>query len=151
MDIERSLSDYGAAGKDDPPLERTIIPAAPRTTIIGRMSSRRRWSPDEKRAIVEASYDPGSTVQEVAHCFEVSPAQIYSWRRQVADGTIDRLPSRATPSFARVELAEQDRPVLPCSGSSGAMEIRLTDGTAIVVGGGVSEEALLRVLAALGR
>jgi len=31
------------------------------------------------------------------------------------------------------------------------MEIRLTDGTAIVVGSDVSEEALLRVLAALGR
>lgn len=151
MDIERSSSDHGAAGKDDPTLNRTIIPAAPRTTIIGRMSSRRRWSPDEKRAIVEASYDPGSTVQEVAHCFEVSPAQIYSWRRQVADGTIDRLPARPAPSFARVELAEQDLPAVPCSGSSGAMEIRLTDGTAIVVGGDVSEEALLRVLAALGR
>lgn len=151
MDIQRSLSDYGAADKDDPTLDRTIIPAAPRTTIIGRMSSRRRWSPDEKRAIVEASYDPGSTVQEVAHCFEVSPAQIYSWRRQVADGTIDRLPARPAPSFARVELAEQDLPAVPCSGSSGAMEIRLTDGTAIVVGGDVSEEALLRVLAALGR
>jgi len=150
MDIERSSSDYGAAGKDDPTLDRTIIPAAPRTTIIGRMSSRRRWSADEKRAIVEASYDPGSTVQEVAHCFEVSPAQIYSWRRQV-DGTVDRLPAKPAPSFARVELAEQDLPAGPCFGSSGAMEIRLTDGTAIVVGSDVSEEALLRVLAALGR
>jgi len=115
------------------------------------MSSRRRWSPDEKGAIVEASYDPGSTVQEVAHCFEVSPAQIYSWRRQVADGTIDRAPCKATPSFARVELEDQPIPVVPPIGGSGAMEMRLSNGTAIVVGNDVSEEALVRVLAALGR
>ena len=56
------------------------------------MSSRRRWSVDEKLAIVEASYDPGSTVQEVAHCFEVSPAQIYSWRKQATEGTLGRPP-----------------------------------------------------------
>jgi transposase len=151
MDVERSSSDYGASGKDDPAIDRTIIRAAPRTTIIGRMSSRRRWSTDEKRAIVEASYDPGSTVQEVAHCFEVSPAQIYSWRRQVAEGTIDRPPSRAAASFARVELSDPGVAVLPGTGGLGAMEIRLTDGTTIVVGSDVSEEALVRVLSALGR
>lgn len=116
------------------------------------MSLRRRWSPDEKRAIVEASYDPGSTVQEVAHCFEVSPAQIYSWRRQVADGTIDRAPVRAAaPSFARVEFAEQGTAALPCPAGNGMMEIRLTDGTAIVVSSDVSGEALVRVLTALSR
>lgn len=70
----------------------------------------------------------------------------------MADGTIDRVPVRATaPSFARVELAEQGPAALPCPAGNGTMEIRLTDGTAIVVGGDVSEEALLRVLAALSR
>jgi hypothetical protein len=53
--------------------------------------------------------------------------------------------------LARVELAERDVPALPCPAGTGAMEIRLADGTAIVVGADVSEEALLRVLAALGR
>lgn len=151
MDIERSSRDGVAFRRDDRTLDRPIIRSAPRTTIIGRMSSRRRWSADEKRAIVEASYDPGSTVQEVAACFEVSPAQIYSWRRQVGDGTIERPSARTAPSFARVELAEHGVPALPCSSGTGTMEIRLSDGTAIVVGNDVSEEALARVLAALGR
>ncbi|OHT18259.1 hypothetical protein BHE75_00230 [Sphingomonas haloaromaticamans] len=31
--------------------------------------------------MVEATYDPSTTVAEVAECFEVSPAQLYSWRR----------------------------------------------------------------------
>lgn len=149
MDIEGSSSDCGVAGKDDPTLDRAIIPAAPRTTIIARMSARRRWTAEEKRAIVEASYEPGASVQEVAHCFEVSPAQIYSWRRQVAEGTIDRRPPREAPSFARVALADPGAPLVPRG--SGAIEIRLADGTAIVVGSDVSEEALIRVLGALGR
>ncbi len=150
MDIERSFSDCEASNEDDPTLGRTIIPAAPRTTIIGRMSARRRWTLDEKLAIVEASYDPGSTVQEVAHCFEISPAQIYSWRRQAAEGTLEP-PGRTAPSFAQVEVADRTPATPACSPATGAMEIRLADGTAIIVGGDVSEEALVRVLAALGR
>lgn len=114
------------------------------------MSPRRRWNVDEKLAIVEASYDPGSTVQEVAHCFEVSPAQIYSWRKQAAEGTLDP-PPRTAASFARVEVADPAQPELPGVPGSGVMEIRLVDGTAILVGNDVSEEALRRVLGALGR
>ncbi|WP_191225123.1 transposase [Edaphosphingomonas haloaromaticamans] len=45
------------------------------------MSLRRRRTIEEKRAMVEATYDPSTTVAEVAECFEVSPAQLYSWRR----------------------------------------------------------------------
>lgn len=150
MDIERPDSDSEVFRKDDRTLDRRIIPAAPRTTIIGRMSSRRRWSVDEKLAIVEASYDPGSTVQEVAHCFEVSPAQIYSWRKQATEGTLDP-PPRAVPSFARVEVADQARPEALDITTSGTMEIRLVDGTVILVGNDVSEEALRRVVGALSR
>lgn len=150
MGIERPDSDGQVFPKNDRTLDRRIIPAAPRTTIIGRMSSRRRWSVDEKLAIVEASYDPASTVQEAAHCFEVSSAQIYSWRKQATEGTLDP-PPRAVPSFARVEVADQAGPEAPGLPVPGSMEIRLVDGTAILVGNDVSEEALRRVLGALGR
>jgi len=115
------------------------------------MSSRRRWTAEEKRAIVEASWEPGVTVQEVAHCFEVSPAQIYTWRSQVAGRALERSRSGAAPSFARVELADHGVPALPYASGSGTIEIRLSDGTAIVVGSDVSQQALVRVLGALGR
>jgi transposase-like protein len=35
--------------------------------------------------MVEAAYDPRTSVADVAECFKVSPAQLYSWRRQIAD------------------------------------------------------------------
>ncbi|MBV8889625.1 MAG: transposase [Alphaproteobacteria bacterium] len=44
---------------------------------------RRRWSDDEKRAIVAESFAPGAVVAEVARRAEVSPGQIYRWRQEV--------------------------------------------------------------------
>lgn len=41
--------------------------------VIARMSRRRCWTIDEKLVPVEVTYDPASSVAEVAECFEVSP------------------------------------------------------------------------------
>lgn len=94
----------------DPTISSTTSRTTPQMQVIARMSPRRRWSTDEKRAMVEATYDPGTTVAEVAECFEVSPAQLYSWRRQVAEGTLDQRRS-VRPSFAQVELSSQEQPL----------------------------------------
>lgn len=119
--------------------------------IVARMSPRRRWTTDEKRAMVEATYDPGSSVAEVAECFEVSPAQLYSWRRQVAEGTLDQ-PRQMAPTFARVELAE-DMPALPgpAAAQPGTIRITLPDGISLVIEGVVDEAVVERVIAALRR
>jgi hypothetical protein len=50
---------------------------------------RRRWSEEEKRAIVAASLAPGAVVSEVARRVDVGAGQIYRWRKEfgaVADG-----------------------------------------------------------------
>lgn len=49
---------------------------------IGR---RRRWSLEDKRAVVELSLDPECGVTEVASCFDLIPAQIYAWRRELRE------------------------------------------------------------------
>ncbi len=114
------------------------------------MSSRRRWTAEQKLAIVAASYDPGSNVQEVAYRFEVSPAQIYNWRKQGSGEPLDpTVPMVA--SFARVEVADRaSSPISQLAGSS-MIEIRFGNETTIVVGDDVNENALRRVLAAFGR
>jgi transposase len=139
---------------EDPTISSTIGSTTNRTTapvqIVARMSPRRRWSTDEKRAMVEATYDPGSSVAEVAECFEVSPAQLYSWRRQVAEGTLDQS-RRSMPSFALVELAE-DLPALPIPAAQpGAIRIVLPDGISLVIEGVVDEAVIERVIMALRR
>lgn len=54
-----------------------------RVEVITGVERRRRWSGDEKRAIVAESFAPGAIVAEVARRVDVSPGQIYRWRQEV--------------------------------------------------------------------
>jgi transposase len=44
---------------------------------------RRRWSEEQKRAIVAEAFAPGASVSAVARRAEVLPGQIYRWRREL--------------------------------------------------------------------
>ena len=60
-----------------------------RVEVITGRERRRRWSEEQKRAIVAASLAPGAVVSEVARRAGVVPGQIYRWRKElraVADG-----------------------------------------------------------------
>jgi transposase len=60
-----------------------------RVEVITGPERRRRWSEEQKRAIVGESLAPGAIVREVARRAGVCPGQIYRWRqefRTVADG-----------------------------------------------------------------
>jgi len=54
-----------------------------RVEVITGVERRRRWSDDEKRAIVAESFAPGAVVAEVARRVDVSSGQIYRWRQEV--------------------------------------------------------------------
>jgi transposase len=60
-----------------------------RVEVITGRERRRRWSEEEKQAIVAESVAPGASVSEVARRADVCPGQIYRWRREfrtVANG-----------------------------------------------------------------
>jgi transposase len=42
---------------------------------------RRRWSAEQKRAIVAESLAAGAVVTEIARRADICPGQIYRWRR----------------------------------------------------------------------
>ena len=44
---------------------------------------RRRWSPEEKRALVTAAFAPGAVVRDVARRADVVPNLLYRWRRDL--------------------------------------------------------------------
>lgn len=50
--------------------------------VITGAERRRRWSEDQKRAIVSAAGVPGAVVRAVARQADVSPSLIYRWRRE---------------------------------------------------------------------
>ena len=90
-----------------------------RVEVITGPERRRRWTADQKRAIIAASLAPGAVVNEVARRADVCPGQIYRWRKELrpaADGFAEVLIAPAatvasehrTPGSARrVALSQQ--------------------------------------------
>lgn len=119
-----------------PVRDRRALPAMERT-----VKRRRRYSPEEKQAILKAAAEPGSTVSEVSRQYGIGRSLIHNWRRQDAVAVLG-----ATVRFAPVALA-QERTAAPADGT---IEIEL-DGVRLRVDAAVDEQALKRVLRALGR
>jgi transposase len=111
-------------------------------TVLSGPERRRRWSSSEKARIVEASYEPGAAVTDVARRHDVHPNLLHHWRRQAkraseVGGGLKLLPVRVTA---------------PGDGASaGSIEIELGGAVRVRVDAAVDEAALGRVLRALGR
>ena len=108
-----------------------------RIEVITGLDRRRRWSLEQKRAIVAESHRTDTTPSAVARRHGLNTGQLYTWRRQFKAVPL--------PNFARVELAEAELPVAPL----GLIEITLPDGARIRVDTKVDERALRRVIKVL--
>jgi transposase len=105
---------------------------------------RRRYSAEEKRAILKAVAEPGTTVAEVSRRYEVTRSLIHNWRRQEAVGVLG-----AAVRFTAVQVVPECASVAargPARSASGVIEIELVDGARIRVNDDVNEAALKRVL-----
>jgi transposase len=59
-----------------------------RIEIITSVQRRRRWSAEEKVAIVQETDTPGASVSMVARRHGVAPNQVFNWRRLYAEGAL---------------------------------------------------------------
>ena len=119
----------------------------PRIEVITGVERRRRWSWDQKRAIVEESLSPRASAAAIARRHGIGTGQLYTWRRQLLKRQLVE-----TPRFARVEVAVVEPPgpvASPVAGTAGTIEITLADGTSVRLTGDVDEPALRRVLGVL--
>ena len=108
--------------------------------VITGGERRRRWSWEQKQAIVAESVAPRASATVIARRYGFNTGQLYTWRRQM----LRRVPAVVAPAgFARVDVVED--PVA----RSGLIEVILPGGTSVRVDGCVDERALRRVLAAL--
>jgi transposase len=57
-----------------------------RIEVITGPERRRRWSGEQKQAIVAESLAPGAVVREIARRSEIGTGQIYRWRRELGAG-----------------------------------------------------------------
>jgi transposase len=76
--------------------------------VLAGPERRRRWSAEEKLAMVRESFEPGKTVSMVARQRGVNPNQLFHWRKLYQDG-----------SLSAVSAGEE---VVPASESSDALK-----------------------------
>jgi transposase len=122
-----------------------MSPRTQRIEVITRGERRRRWSLEEKQAIVMESLTPHASMMAIARKHGIGTGQLYGWRHQL----LGNLAGDAA-GFARVELTNEPRRLAgPVAQPSGLIEIVLPGDTTVRVDARVDEPALRRVLAAL--
>ena len=59
-----------------------------RVEVITSVQRRRRWSAEEKAAMVQETYAPGMSASLVARRHGIAPNQLFRWRRLYAEGAL---------------------------------------------------------------
>jgi transposase len=116
--------------------------------ILGK--ERRRWSHEDKLAIVAETFEPGAVILEVARRRQVSSGQIHTWRKEL----------RAELGFPALIKPEPAAPVrlLPMAvageAAPGAIEVALANGARVKITGALQADmiaALMKTLVAKPR
>jgi transposase len=136
--------------------------------VLGRVERRRRFSVEQKLAVLSEATAPGANLSAVARRHGLLPAQVYKWRRLAELGVIGMPGMSELPSFVAVEIT-QDVPSLPGPAAAevkpivateaprrrrrkaGLIEIELAGGRRVRVDRDVDAAALERVLDVLAR
>ena len=57
-----------------------------RVEVVAGIQRRRRYSVDQKLAVLEEAARPGTTISYVARRHGISPSLIFGWRRRMSEG-----------------------------------------------------------------
>jgi transposase len=114
--------------------------------ILTQPERRRRWTSEQKLALVAESLRPGASPTQVARRYGISTGLLYTWRHLARSGELAMVPTAA--QFAPVEIVLEARP--DGNGASGIMVIELPGERRVRVDRHVDADALRRVLQALG-
>jgi transposase len=110
----------------------------------------RSWSDDEKARIVAETAEPGAKVTEVARRSQVSPQQVFDWRRQARQALMSAT-AAAEPSFVPVvsePLAPAPEVAVPTVRQAASIEVKLA-GAVLRVVPGTDADLLTTVLRAI--
>src|SRR5258706_15524888 len=128
-----------------------------RVEVISTVQRRRRWSPEDKVAILDEAFRPGGSVASTADRHGVSRALIYLWRRQAREGEIPGVGVReaASTPFVPVRISsvapEPPRQARTELRRARTPKIRLANGRVLKVDENIDPAALARIVAVLER
>lgn len=83
--------------------------------VITSVQRRRRWSPEEKRAILEEGEQPGNSLSAVARKYGVNPNQLFHWRKLMREGALiavgadDRVVPASEVKQLKAQIRELER------------------------------------------
>ncbi len=128
---------------------------------VTRRRSHRRWTDEQKHRMIAECDEPGASVSIVARRHDVNTNMLFNWRRSLRraeNAAVPELvafvPAVITPDPSQPWPVPQEVPRRKKGGSTRpacSIEIVLTDGCRVVVGGDVRSAALTRVLDVLER
>ena len=79
--------------------------------LITSVERRRRWSVEEKRKIIQETYQAGMSLSKVARKYGITPSQLFYWRRTMEEGALTgiRCQEELVPKSQVKELERQIR------------------------------------------
>lgn len=120
--------------------------------ILGE--ARRRWSEEEKRALVAETFVDGETVNGVARRHNINPNMLFGWRKQYREALDCAAPASAPISFAPVVIAppEPSAPPLPIAAAAlPLIELEFGSGVHLRISGAVDPDLAAAVVKAMPR
>ncbi len=73
-----------------------------RIEVVSRVSGRRRWTVDQKLAVLRDAFGPEGCVRAACERHDVGSGSIYTWRRQAMSGELAGVRKPIEPVFAEV-------------------------------------------------
>ena len=121
---------------------------ANRYTVVA--DTRRRWSEDEKQAIIAEALRPGVNVSAIARRHGITPNLLFRWRK----AALPEAKAAASPAFLPVTLTAPaksrdrswDQTTSDAPAADNRIEIELLNGRRVRVGPGADMGALKRIL-----
>lgn len=123
-----------------------------RVEIVGRVSGRRRWTVEQKLAILRDAFGCEGSVRSACERHEIGSMQLYTWRRLAMSGELTGAKLTALPSFTEVEVSQSSLQVVSAPAQAcGQIGIEFPSGVKLTVDAGIDPCALARVIGVLAR
>lgn len=78
-------------------------------------NGRRRFTPEQKKALLSEAEKPGQSISEVARRYSIAPSMMFAWRRAMSDGANEglkkgeRVVAQSELKAARKRIRELER------------------------------------------
>ena len=113
--------------------------------ILGK--ERRRWSREDKLAIVAETFAPGAVILEIARRRQISSGQIHTWRKQLRDDLGVPAPE---PAVSAAPPAMRFMPVaITAETATPMIEVELSSGARVKISGGIEASMVMALIKAL--